>query len=197
MIKLSLLHKFKKPGPQVAAENTHYGIKLSVPEAVSEHELVRQLVVIPPNVYRLPDDKGAAIDFGSRVCSRELVLHLLQSLVWEKNLHVLAWLSTNSESVKLFKSAGLCITEPPLHDERLRNEIPEADVMTETVIHVPGVNVVYSSMRSGQRIDADGDVLVWGHLNPGAEIKAGGSVIIAGRMLGQSLIRTCWSRLQK
>ena len=50
--------------------------------------------------------------------------------------------------------------------------------------HAPGLKVLYSSMRSGQSIDTDGDVLIWGHLNPGAEIVAGGSVIVAGRLLG-------------
>ena len=39
-------------------------------------------------------------------------------------------------------------------------------------------------MRSGHKVETEGDVLVWGHLNPGAEVIAGGSVIVAGKLLG-------------
>ncbi|MBR0185029.1 MAG: septum site-determining protein MinC, partial [Synergistaceae bacterium] len=50
--------------------------------------------------------------------------------------------------------------------------------------HIPALKIVYGSMRSGHKVDTEGDVLVWGHMNPGAEIVAGGSVIVAGKLLG-------------
>ena len=72
-------------------------------------------------------------------------------------------------------SAGLCVREP---------EVELVTKMPETKEKNSMLKIVYNSLRSGQRIETDGDVLVWGHLNPGAEIVAGGSIIIAGKLIG-------------
>ena len=172
----NLLRKIRKPDAQIKPERTHYGIKLSLPEILTEDELLKLLVSIPPHVYKLPEGQGMTFDFAGRTCSRRLILHMLQSIVWEKGIKIIAWLSTNQDSIRLFTAAGLSVTEPP-------QEIATPAPPIETHHHA-SLKVVYTSMRSGQRIETAGDVLVWGHLNPGAEIKAGGSVLVAGRLLG-------------
>ena len=172
----NLLRKIRKPDAQIKPERTHYGIKLLLPENLTEDELLKLLVSIPPHVYKLPEGQGMTFDFAERTCSRRLILHMLQSIVWEKGIKILAWLSTNQDTIKLFTAAGLCVTEPV-------QEIPTTPPPQE-LHHHASLKVVYTSMRSGQRIETAGDVLVWGHLNPGAEIKAGGSVLVAGRLLG-------------
>ncbi|MBQ7154729.1 MAG: hypothetical protein IJR85_04120 [Synergistaceae bacterium] len=176
---LNLLRKIRRPGAQIKPERTHYGIKFLLPESLTEDELLKVLVGIPADVYRLPENQGIAFDFAGRACSRRLILHMLQSIVWEKNLNVIAWLSGNQDSLKLFSSAGLCVNEPVQ-----KIDIPEKDEPEPENLRPAGLKVMYTSMRSGQRIETDGDVLVWGHLNPGAEVKAGGSIIVAGRLLG-------------
>lgn len=176
---LNLLRKIRRPGAQIKPERTHYGIKFLLPESLTEDELLKILVGIPADVYRLPEHQGIAFDFASRACSRRLILHMLQSIVWEKNLSVISWLSSNQDSVKLFSSAGLCTSEPVQ-----KIEIPEKNDPAPENHRPVNLKVMYTSMRSGQRIETDGDVLVWGHLNPGAEVKAGGSIIVAGRLLG-------------
>lgn len=171
----NLLRKIHKPDSQPKPERTYYGLKFILPESLSEDELLKSLVRIPAQVYKLPEDQGIVLDFGGRACSRRLVLHMLNSIVWEKGIRILAWLSQNEDSLKLFNSAGLCVNEPALelmNAQRLENR------------NYSGLKIVYNSMRSGQRIETDGDVLVWGHLNPGAEIVAGGSIIIAGKLIG-------------
>ena len=40
------------------------------------------------------------------------------------------------------------------------------------------------TLRSGEHLEAEGDVLVLGDVNPGARISAGGDVMIWGRLLG-------------
>ena len=180
------MRKLRRPGAQIKPERTYYGLKFIVPETLTEDELLKQLAGIPPNVYKLPEGEGVSFDFGGRECSRRLILHMINSIVWEKGIKILAWLSVNPESIKLFAAAGLSVTEPEQESESPHTPEPE-QVMTESVAerrHIAGLKVVYTSMRSGQSIEADGDVLVWGHLNPGAEIKAGGSILVAGRLLG-------------
>lgn len=171
----NLLRKKNNPDSSPKPERTHYGLKFTLPEALSEDELLKSLVRIPAQVYKLPEEQGITLDFGNRACSRRLVLHMLNSIVWEKNITVSAWLSSNQDSLKLFTAAGLCTTEPALD--------LQSSVKTESRTPT-NLKIVYNSMRSGQRIETEGDVLVWGHLNPGAEILAGGSIIIAGKLIG-------------
>ena len=178
---LNLLKKIRRPDAQIKMERTHYGIKFFLPESLSEDELLKLLVRIPAGAYKLPDEQGVSLDFSGRECSRRLILHMLNSIVWEKGIRVVAWLSGNETSIKLFRSAGLSVTEPALKLEGQKS-IPKPEVPEHK--HTPGLKIVYGSMRSGHKVETDGDVLVWGHLNPGAEVIAGGSVVIAGRLLG-------------
>ena len=178
---INLLRKLRKPEAHIKLERMHYGIKFFLPETLSEDELLKLLVRIPASAYKLPDEQGIALDFSGRQCSRRLILHMLNSIVWEKGVRVVSWLSGDPESIKLFKAAGLTTTEPPLNISSAKTpDKPEAREHK----HIPGLKIVYGSMRSGHKVDTEGDVLVWGQLNPGAEIVAGGSVIVAGRLLG-------------
>lgn len=47
-----------------------------------------------------------------------------------------------------------------------------------------GALVVARSLRGGQRVAHDGDVVVLGDVNPGAEVVAGGHVVVWGRLRG-------------
>ena len=188
MPNLNLLKKFHKPDARIKMERTHYGMKFYLPESLTEDELLKLLVRIPASAYKLPDEQGIVLDFSERKCSRRLILHMINSIVWEKNIKILAWISKSDDSLKLFRAAGLSMTEPKKQTEN--NEIEpqktksEKTEKPEVQKKISELKVVYNSMRSGQRIESDGDVLVWGHLNPGAEVVAGGSVIIAGKLLG-------------
>ena len=192
IVIINPLRRLRRQGAQIKPESTHYGLKFIVPETLSEDELLKQLAAIPSHVYKLPEGEGIAFDFGNRECSRRLILHMINSIVWEKGIKIFAWLSVNPESVKLFVSAGLCMKEPeqpiPTSPDVGQPHLTSPNLGEEakegSSHHIAGLKVMYSSMRSGQRIETAGDVLVWGHLNPGAEIEAGGSILVAGRLLG-------------
>ncbi len=188
MPNLNLLKKIRKPDTRIKMERTNYGIKFYLPESLTEDELLKLLVRIPAGAYKLPEKQGIALDFAGRECSRRLVLHMINSIVWEKGIKVIAWLSKNDNSAKLFKEAGLIVNEPQatitLKQEKQTPPETKPQATPEIKKHISALKVVYNSMRSGQRIESEGDVVVWGHLNPGAEIVAGGSIIVAGRLLG-------------
>ena len=184
---LNILKKVRRPDSQPKPERTHYGLKFYLPETLTEDELLKKLVRIPPSVYKLPEGQGVALDFAGRSCSRRLILHMINSIVWEKDIKIIAWLSGNEDSIKLFRAAGLCVSEPPQEITARKPEPspePKPEQPEPEKKHISGLKVVYNSMRSGQSVETEGDVLLWGHLNPGAEITAGGSIIVAGRLLG-------------
>lgn len=193
MPDVNVLKKLRKTDTRVRIkmERTRYGMKFFLPESLSEDELLKLLVRIPTAAYKLPDGQSIALDFMNRKCSRRLVLHMINSIVWEKDINISAWLSNDKDSLRLFKSAGLSLKEPEIIKDETEAEKSETghqnnekDSSSESREPVSALKVVYNSMRSGQRIESEGDVIVWGHLNPGAEIVAGGSIIVAGRLLG-------------
>ena len=152
-------------------EGTSYGLRISMPTATDEAALLELLDKIPAPAYHLPEGRSIALDLQSRSCSRELLMELLR-VAWDKGMRVSAWLSSDRGSLDLFRSSGLCVEEPLTEPPA-----PQEDPWPETTI-------LHASLRSGQRIEAPGDVLLWGHLNGGAEIVAGGNVIVAGKMTG-------------
>ena len=184
---LNLLRKIRKSDAK--PERMHYGLKFVIPENLTEDEILKSLVRIPAKNYTLPDDQGIVLDFGGRSCSRRLVLHMLNSIVWEKDLKIIAWLSSNEDSIKLFRSAGLSVNEPASDINAVKEpesspEKNEEKIEARNEERISALKIVYNSMRSGQKVETEGDVLVLGHMNPGAEVTAGGSIIVAGRLLG-------------
>ncbi|AEB11215.1 septum site-determining protein MinC [Marinithermus hydrothermalis] len=66
------------------------------------------------------------------------------------------------------RARGLAVTLRPPRGER----------------YVPYTEVVGRTLRSGQRVESPGTVVVLGDVNPGAEVVAGGDVIVVGKLRG-------------
>lgn len=164
--------EIRDPSSTIRIKGTGYGVRIVLPESPSEEELLELLLHIPPQACLFPIGEGAVLDFQSRACSEDLLLGILQRVVWPRSIRVLAWTSSNGVTQALVRKAGLRADEPspalsPTH-------LPEG----------PGALVLYNSLRSGQNVEHCGDVVLWGHLNAGAEILAAGSVLVAGRLKG-------------
>lgn len=67
----------------------------------------------------------------------------------------------------------------------LREKEDRGEVRTNTAMRPKGsALVVRRTLRSGQRIEHDGDIIVLGDVNPGAEVVASGDVIVLGTLRG-------------
>ena len=117
----------------------------------------------------MPIGRGVVLDFQARCCSERFVTRVQREVVWPKKLNVLAWLTSDEYSAKRLDGAGFCVTEPD------RERVVPAEPKSLILDH---------SLRSGQREEHGGDVILVGHLNAGAEIFAGGSVFVLGRLSG-------------
>ena len=157
----------------IRMKGTGYGIRMLLPEFPSEEDLLDLLQRIPPQAYIFPIGEGVVLDFQSRPCSEDLLVKILQSVVWPRGFKVLAWLSADSRTRERLRNAGLRTDEPS-----------SALSSVAAVSERPETLVLYNSLRSGQNIEARGDVILWGHLHVGAEILAAGSVVVAGRLKG-------------
>lgn len=156
----------------IQMKGTGYGIRMILPESPSEEELLALLLDIPPQAYIFPVGEGVVLDLQGRACSEELLTRILQAVVWPGKIRVLAWLSTDRTTRDRLFRAGLGTDEP------------SSALSSSVSSDGPEVLILYNSLRSGQNIEACGDVVLWGHLNVGAEILAAGSVLVAGRLKG-------------
>ena len=161
----------RDPSSAIRIKGMGYGIRIILPESPSEEELLELLLRIPPQAYLFPVGEGVVLDFQSRAWSEDLLLRILQRVVWPRGIRVLAWVSSNGTTQTLVRRAGLRADEP---SPAPFPPLPEG----------PGALVLYNSLRSGQNVEHGGDVVLWGHLNAGAEILAAGSVLVAGRLKG-------------
>ncbi|MDR3165302.1 MAG: septum site-determining protein MinC [Synergistaceae bacterium] len=107
------------------------------------------------------------LDFGARAISEATVPALIEEFVWPSGASVAAWITYDAVSQKLLKRAGLYTSEPAPAEES-----------------PCGTLVLHQSLRSGQRVEHRGDVIITGHVNDGAEVLASGNITILGRLNG-------------
>lgn len=155
---------------EIQLKGSHYGIKVIFPETFSDEVLLEKFKEIPERNYVFPMGTGLVLDFQNRPCSEDLIAQILFKVVWPKHLSVLAWLSSDEETLQRFHYAGFRTLEP-------WPEVGDIAGGTDTAI-------LHQSMRSGQCEEFFCNVLLTGHLNSGAEIFAGHSIAVLGRMKG-------------
>jgi septum site-determining protein MinC len=118
----------------------------------------------------LPGAK-VVLDFGGRGLSEEIVCRILSEFVWPSMIHVAAWITYDAASQDMLKRSGLPTSEP----------MPDTRVVEKGNM---GALLLHRSLRSGQRVDHYGDVIIAGHVNDGAEVLSAGHVIVLGRLCG-------------
>jgi septum site-determining protein MinC len=118
----------------------------------------------------LPGAK-VVLDFGARPLSEELLCQILSEFVWPSKIQVAAWITYDAASQDLLKKTGLPISEP----------IPGARTAERGN---SGTLLLHRSLRSGQRVEHYGDVIIAGHVNDGAEVLSAGHVTVLGRLSG-------------
>lgn len=154
--------------PAVQLKGTNFGIRVVFPMELSDELLLEKFEAISEETYVLPIGTGVVLDFQSRRCSEELIGKILFRVVWPKGINVLAWITTDEETTLQLRRAGFHTAEPEC-----------SGIKSE-----PDTLILNHSLRSGQREEASGNVVLIGHLNSGAEIYAGGSVSVLGKLKG-------------
>lgn len=87
-----------------------------------------------------------------------------------------------TQLIQLFQANGLVLRNSSERVSPLPRTAQPRKTVNETNI-MPTITVK-KTLRSGQRIDYEGNVLVMGDINPGAEVIAGGDIIVLGKLRG-------------
>ena len=158
-------------GPEIILKGTGYGVRMILPEDMSDDALLEELLHFSGDAARLARGIGVVLDLQGRILDRSFMLRLLSEFVWTGAFRVLSWMSYNADTLEFLRSSGFLTGEPS----------------SETVERKTGASnslVLMQSLRSGQRVEHDGDVVLLGHMNEGAEICATGNVFVRGRLKG-------------
>ena len=112
------------------------------------------------------EDANISITFKGRILSENEEIELLQIISNETGIKI-SFLNNNQK--KLENEKEDIIEQPKIYSLIANNN--------QTYYHK-------GSLRSGQRIDFNGSIVVIGDVNPGAQILAEGNVIILGKLKG-------------
>lgn len=104
----------------------------------------------------------------------------LRDVLSERGIALWAVLSESPLTEQTAQNLGLAtrLTKPGRSSGSAAVEAPPASAAENAALWVQ------HTVRSGQRISHEGNVVIIGDVNPGAEVVAGGSVIVWGRLRG-------------
>ena len=160
------------PEEGILLKGTGYGLRMIFSEDPPEEELFSSLRRLSAQVPVLSGNLGVVLDFQGRPLTRTFILRLLSEFVWPGNIRVLSWICLDGETMNNLRSMGAATGEP----------VPERTGRGEK--SASGSLILHRSLRSGQRVEHDGDILIIGHVNDGAEVFASGSICVWGRLKG-------------
>ena len=159
----------------VIFKGTGYGIRLFVSEDASDTKIINEVMKLPERNFDFVTGSGIVIDLQSRQCSWTLISCLFKELVWDRNLNLLSWNSYHSETIDKLKAAKFPVGE--------YRPSAESEIEAKNELALPPL-IRHRSLRSGEKIEHDGDVVIFGHVNNGAEIIACGSISVFGKLKG-------------
>ena len=170
---MSYVKNSKNTAPEgILLKGTGYGLRMIFPEDPPEEEIFSSLGRLSAEVPVLAENLGVVLDFQGRRLSRTFLLRLLSEFVWPGNIRVLSWISLDRETMNDLRGMGVATGEPVPERTGRREKAPSGSL------------ILHRSLRSGQRVEHDGDVLIIGHVNDGAEVFASGSISVWGRLKG-------------
>ncbi len=156
----------------IVLKGAGYGIRMIFPEGGSEDVLLAELERLFSESSLLSGSLGVALDFQGRKISRYFIQKILSDYVWARRMKILSWISLDGETQDDLRGMGVATGEP----------VPEKSERREKTSG--GALLLNRSLRSGQRVEHDGDVILIGHVNDGAEVMASGNICVWGRLKG-------------
>jgi septum site-determining protein MinC len=126
-----------------------------------------------------------ALEIGSRELSAEAILRLCR-VFEERDVAVWAVLGTDPDTRATIHELGLVTHIAPEPSTEATSRGPMAPPLAEPDVAGPySVGILLNrTLRSGQSVCCEGNVVILGDVNSGAEVIAGGDVVVWGRLRG-------------
>lgn len=148
------------PGNNIVFKGYRSGLTLIIPEAGPFENYLQELRDHLKNSHNFFNGAKINLELGNRQLDTEEKAALI--CLFQENGLVLRSTGESASPVKRPASKSKAV-----HGE-----------------HVVPTFTIKKTLRSGQRIEFDGNVLIWGDINPGAEVMASGDIIVMGKLRG-------------
>jgi septum site-determining protein MinC len=145
--------------PPVSVKGVNDGLLFLLDEQCAYETLVnylRELLYDHPSQLFAGAEVKVSVDYGSRTLTAQQNSELLQLFLQKENFSIREWGPHTAARRALFAN---------------RSKLPKQNIHKGTI-------------RAGQQVYYDGDVVVIGDVNPGGEIIATGDVYVFGRLSG-------------
>ena len=146
-------------------------VRCIFPEDMTSGDLVEKFKSVVAESSSMMKGAKVVLDFQGRALDGVLICAILSGVIWPCGLKVVSWVSYDIATQDVLKSAGLPTGEPL--PAVVQEKLQKGDAL-----------LLKRSLRSGQRIEHRGDVIISGHVNDGAEVFASGHVVVLGRLHG-------------
>lgn len=143
-----------------------------IPDDIVEEDMLRELGELASSAAKLLKDSDVVIDMKGRPVGIDLIREISEVFLNPAECRIISWIVLDASSHRTLKKIGLALGEPKLSP---RGGAPAAGA--------PGL-LFTGTLRGGQKIEHDGDVIVAGHANTGSEILAEGHVVVLGWLKG-------------
>jgi len=108
-------------------------------------------------------------------------LGLLRDQISERGLTLSTVLTTSTQTEQTAQTLGISTTIQ--NTTSSQEQIPSLSSLTTSILGEDAI-LIRRTLRSGNKIQYPGHVIVFGDVNPGAEIIAGGDVFVWGKLKG-------------
>jgi len=146
-------------------------LRLIVAEGLSRERIEGELTRVASEAQSLLRDAGVILDFQGRSIDASMLRCVLERLVWPSGMKLLSWMTLDVASQEFLRRSGFVVGQPKREASRRKSSPPPSCLL-------------FRSLRSGQRLEHEGDVVVVGHVNDGAEVFASGNISVWGRLQG-------------
>jgi septum site-determining protein MinC len=161
----------EKDDIELRGEGGH--LRLITPSRLKGKDIASEAKVFLEKASPILRGAGVIVDLMGSGWSRDDIIAIVDGMITPAGANVVSWSSGDPEVVSWMKKAGMSVSG----SEDGTGGKPAVPPVTESL-------VIDESLRSGWKIDHNGDIIVLGNVNEGAEVFAGGSVFVMGRLRG-------------
>ena len=145
-----------------------------VPEELSEKKILEEFEELSTNAPKLLEGSSVVMDLEGRSFGAALVAKIWKYFIEPTGCSVISWAVTDPETSGALSRLGLTVGEA---NKRSRQEKSSGRKGSRALLY-------RSTLRGGQKIVHEGDVIITGHVNVGSEVSAEGHIVVLGKLQG-------------
>ena len=149
-------------------------LRCVVPEELSEKKILEEFDELTVNGKTLLEGSSVIMDLQGRSFGAALVAKIWKYFIEPTGCYIISWAVTDKETASALERLGIAVGD---FDNKSRQERLSSPKGSGTLFYT-------GTLRGGQKIMHEGDVIVTGHVNVGSEISAGGHIVVLGKLKG-------------